>query len=216
MATFKERLEEAIRLRDISPAELSRRSGVNEGAISQYRSGAYKASQRSLEKLSNTLNVSIPWLMGADVPMEQPSSRSSADIPDGFIPMPEMRKIPLVGSIACGTPILAEENIEDYVDIPRHIRADYALACEGDSMVGAGIRDGDIVYIRKQTMVESGQIAAVRIDNEATLKRFYRKGDTVTLVAENPSFEPLLFVGEEINDITIEGLAVAYTHKLVK
>lgn len=74
MATFKERFNLALELRDISPAELSRRSGVNEGAISQYRSGAYKASQRSLEKLAVALRVSIPWLMGADVPMELVSS----------------------------------------------------------------------------------------------------------------------------------------------
>lgn len=144
------------------------------------------------------------------------TKRDLDDIPNGFIPMPEMKKIPLVGSIACGSPILAEENIEDYVDVPRHIRADYALTCEGDSMIGAGIRDGDIVYIRKQPMVETGQIAAIRIGGEATLKRFYREEDRVYLQAENPEHRPIVIVGEEINDITIEGLAVAYTHKLVK
>lgn len=127
-----------------------------------------------------------------------------------------MDQIPLVGDIACGTPILAEENITDYVDLPGHIRADFALTCRGDSMIGAGIQDGDIVYIRHQETVENGQIAAVLVGSEeATLKRFYRSNNAVTLNAENPSYAPMVFVGEEAAQIRILGLAIAFTHPIV-
>lgn len=127
-----------------------------------------------------------------------------------------MSHIPLVGQIACGSPILAEQNIEGYIDLPRHIHADYALTCRGDSMIGAGIQDGDVVYIREQPEVENGQVAAVMVDEEeATLKRFYFDGLTVQLVAENPKFPPMVFTGEEIERrVHIIGLAIAYTHSI--
>lgn len=139
-------------------------------------------------------------------------------IPDAknIIPMPKMKKIPLVGSIACGTPILAVENIEDEVDIPEEIHADFALRCKGDSMIGADIRDGDIVYIRHQDEVNPGQIAAVLVEDEATLKRFYydEKAGIVTLMAENPSVAPIVYQGETLNHIRVLGLAVGLTRKI--
>ena len=130
--------------------------------------------------------------------------------------MPKMKKIPLVGSIACGTPILAVENIEDEVDIPEEIHADFALRCKGDSMIGADIRDGDIVYIRHQDEVNPGQIAAVLVEDEATLKRFYydEKAGIVTLMAENPSVAPIVYQGETLNHIRVLGLAVGLTRKI--
>ena len=81
MSEFKDRLDEAMRIRGITAAELARTSQVNEGAISQYRAGKYKASQRSLDKLARALHVNIPWLMGADVPMEDSESQVSSSIP---------------------------------------------------------------------------------------------------------------------------------------
>lgn len=216
MATFRDRLEEALRLRDLSPAELSRLSGVNEGAISQYRNGAYKASQRSLEKLSNALQVSIPWLMGADVPMENPSVHPAAvhSLPNVF-PLPKMAKVPIVGQIACGSPILAEQNIEGYAQAPDDLQADFVLVCKGDSMIGARICDGDYVFIRIQPDVEDGEIAAVLIEDEATLKRVYKIGRSrLELRAENPAFPPLRFEGEELNNIRIMGKAVYFTSKV--
>lgn len=168
--------------------------------------------QRNIYKMAQVLDVNEAWLMGLDVPMERTSLLT--ELPSNMYPLPEMEKIPLVGSIACGTPILAEENINAYVDLPHHIRADYALECKGDSMIGADINDGDIVYIRKQSTVENGQIAAVRIGEEATLKRVYYDGECVQLVAENPQIKPMVFWKEEMNDIVIEGLAVAHCRSL--
>lgn len=132
-------------------------------------------------------------------------------LPENIIPMPEMRKVPLVGTIACGTPIFAEENIEEYVDIPKHIKADFALTCKGDSMINARIFDGDIVYIRHQETVENGEISAVMVDDEATLKRVKLYPDHIVLEPENPMYKPLVFWGEEMNTVRILGKAVAFT-----
>ena len=141
----------------------------------------------------------------------------NTQLPSNLRRLEPMQKIPLIGRIACGEPILAVQNIEAYIDLPRQIHADFALTCRGDSMVNAGIQDGDVVYIREQPTVDNGQIAAVMVgDEEATLKRFYHTEDSVRLVAENPTFPTLSFFGEEMSQIRVIGLAVAYTHALVK
>ena len=133
------------------------------------------------------------------------------DIGSNIIPMPETRKIPLVGAIACGDPILAEENIEEYVSIPKDLAGDFALTCRGDSMINARIFDGDIVYIRQQDTVENGEIAAVLIDGEATLKRVRLFPDHIILEPENPMYKPHSYWNEEMNTIRILGKAVAFT-----
>lgn len=154
--------------------------------------------------------------MDSDVPEPEDTIRSDIiPIPDGFIPLPKTKKVPLLGTIACGEPILAEENIEDYIDMDENIDADFCLRCKGDSMVNARINDGDIVYIRQQPRVEHGQIAAVLVDDEATLKRVYLYEDYITLKPENPAYEPKSYFGERMNDIRIMGKAVAFT-SLVK
>lgn len=130
---------------------------------------------------------------------------------DNIIPMPQMRKVPLIGSIACGAPILAEEHIEEYIDIPKHISADFALTCKGDSMINARIFDGDIVYIRQQDTVDNGEIAAVLIDTEATLKRVQLFEDHISLEPENPQYRPLVYWGEDMNNVRILGKAMAFT-----
>lgn len=129
-------------------------------------------------------------------------------VPPGLEPLPEMATVPLIGDIACGTPITAEQNVVDRIGVPATWRADYALTCHGDSMVPK-IQDGDIVCVRCQPMVENGEIAVVLIDGEATLKRFYRQGDTVTLMPENQAAcAPMVYQGPEINELCIEGKAV--------
>ena len=129
---------------------------------------------------------------------------------ENLIPLPKTKKVPLVGTIACGTPITAVENIEDYIDMSEDVRADFALRCKGDSMINARIFDGDIVYIRQQPDVENGEIAAVLIDDEATLKRVFKHKDSLELRAENPTFPPLYYEGSELETIRILGKAVAF------
>lgn len=132
----------------------------------------------------------------------------------GIVPLPKHKKIPLLGTIACGEPIFAEENLDGYTLCPEDVEADFCLRCKGDSMIGARIQDGDIVYIKQQQTIENGEIAAVLIDDEATLKRVYKKGDSIILQPENPAYEPLIFVREEMNEIRILGKAVCFLSKV--
>lgn len=205
METCAERICKALEIRQIRQADLVERTGIPKSAISQYCSGAFKPKQKRLFQIAEALNVDEAWLMGLDVPMERNAG------PKNIIPMPEMRKIPLLGNIACGEPILAAENIGEYIEIPKHINADFALTCKGDSMINARIFDGDVVYIRKQDTVDNGQIAAVLIDNEATLKRVKLLPDRIILSPENPLYDPLVYRAEEMNDVHILGKAVAFT-----
>ena len=170
-----------------------------------YERGTREPGADFIAAIASYFGVSVDYLLGLE----------DKKWPSNLSPLPKMKKIPLVGTIACGQPILAEENITDYIDLPGHIRADFALTCRGDSMINAGINDGDIVYIRKQETVENGQIAAVLVEDgnmEATLKRFYFSGNTVMLNAENPAYDPLVYVGAEIENVHVIGLAVAFTH----
>lgn len=120
------------------------------------------------------------------------------------------KRIPLVGTIACGTPIMAEENIEDYIAAPLGCDADFALRCRGDSMIRARICDGDIVFIHSQPDCNNGEIAAVLIGDEATLKRVYKQSDSITLMPENSEYSPLVFRNEQLNEIRILGKAVGF------
>ena len=207
METCAARITKALQIRDMKQSELCERTGIPKSAISQYCSGAFKPKQQRLFLIAQALDVDEAWLMGLDVPME----RNATQTPTNIIPFPEMRKVPLIGSIACGAPILAEEHIEDYVDIPKRVAADFALTCKGDSMINARIFDGDIVYIRQQDSVDNGQIAAVLIDSEATLKRVKLYPDHISLEPENPQYRPIVLWGEEMNSVRIIGKAVAFT-----
>lgn len=195
----------------LSQEELGARVGVQRAAINKYEKGLVVNLKRPvIEKLAYSLGVSPTVIMG----FSEEGNKSESALADNLEPI-ELDRVPLVGRIACGQPILAEEHVEDYVDMPRHINADFALECHGDSMTGAGIQDGDIVYIRKQPTVENGQIAAVVIDgDEATLKRFYQDANKVILSAENPAYAPFIYVDDEINMIRIVGRAVGFTHRL--
>lgn len=130
--------------------------------------------------------------------------------PDNIIPLPKMKKIPLLGTIACGEPILATENIEALINADENLNADFALRCKGDSMINARIFDGDIVYIREQPDVEDGEIAAVLIGEEATLKRVYKYPSKVVLRPENPLYDDMIYSKEEMNEVRILGKAVAF------
>lgn len=211
---FASRLSQALEARGMKAADLSKKTKVAEGTISCYINGRYEAKQNRVQVFAEALDVNPAWLMGYDVPMEAERSQPAPaprPIPKGFEPMPKMKKIPLVGSIACGTPILAQQNIEKIVDVPENIRCDFSLTCHGDSMEGAGIHDRDVVYIRIQPEVENGEIAAVRIGEEATLKRVYYQNGTLTLMPANAAYAPMVYTGPELNDVQIEGKAVGWT-----
>lgn len=193
------RLELSLTMADVAKAV-----GVSEATVSRWESGNIADMKRSrIMALSDVLQISPSLIMGWDNEKE--------NYFNGVLPIPKTKKVPLVGTIACGSPILAVENVEQDVDMPENIRADFALRCKGDSMVDAHIYDGDIVYIRKQPIVENGEVAAVVIEDEATLKRFYQDGDTVTLMPCNSKYRPFVYTGEQLEQIRIIGKAVGFT-----
>lgn len=210
--TTGERMKQRRKEIGFSAEKVAERLGVSPATIYRYEKGDIeKVPVDSLAELAKILQTTPAYLMGWE---EQPTPKptSPAPIPPGFIPMPKMKKVPLIGAIACGDPITALQNREGDVDVPEDVRCDFALKCHGDSMVGAGIHDGDVVYIHIQPEVENGEIAAVRIGDEATLKRVYLHMDYVELRPENPAFESIIRRKEDMNDVHIEGKAVGYTH----
>ena len=184
----------------LSQEELAQRMGYrSKSSITKLEKGINDLPQSKVEELAAALETTPAYLLGLDTPCPPP----------GFEPLPAMTQVPLIGSIACGTPITAEQNIERYIGVPAAWRADFALTCHGDSMVDAGIHDKDVVYIRIQPEVENGEIAAVRIGGEATLKHFHRQGDAVMLLADNAAVcPPMFYAGEQLSELHIEGKAV--------
>ena len=186
--------------------EVAQKVGVSEATISRWESGDIANMRRDkIVLLAKALQVTPAFIMGWEEETE--------DIPkhDNIIQITKKR-VPLLGSIACGEPILANEDVELYVECGADIQADFALHCKGDSMINARILDGDIVFIRKQNIVNNGEIAAVIINDEATLKRvyYYPESNKIVLNAENPSFEPLVYLGSELENVRILGKAVAF------
>lgn len=193
-----------IRRKEIamSAERLAEKVGVSPATIYRYEKGDIeKVPVDVLKNIASALNTTPAYLMGW--------KENTPAIPAGFEPLPEMSTVPLVGAIACGTPILAEQNIEARIGIPAAWRADFALTCKGDSMEPK-IKDGDIVAIRTQPEVENGEVAAVRIGEEATLKRVFLFPDHLELRAENPAFSSIILIGEDMNTVHIEGKAVGF------
>ena len=184
---------------NMTQEELAKKLGYkSRSSINKIESGENDIPQSKVMEFAKALGVTVMDLLGP----------TAADtIPPGFSPMPEMESVPLVGQIACGQPITAEENLEGYVSIPAEWHATFTLMCKGDSMEPT-IHDGDLVAIRKDVEVENGEIAAVRIEDEATLKHVYLHADYIELRPENPAYSSIIRRKEEMNDVAIEGKAV--------
>ena len=210
------RIKEAMHLRNKTQAELCEITGIPKSAMSQYVSGKFVPKQTRIYLLAKALNVNEAWLMGYDVPMER-TSNTSENLTEKYPqlqPLPPMRKIPLLGAVACGKPIYREE--DEWISLPNDINADFCLRCVGDSMINARINDGDIVFIKACPEVDNGQIAAVSIDNEVTLKRvyYYPEKNKLVLYPENPAYEPFVYTNEELNYIRILGKAVVFLSRV--
>lgn len=216
--TLKELIISYREKNDLSQRQFAQKCDLSNGYISMLEKGTNPNTGLPvtptipvLTKLAKGMNLSLHQLfsLADDMPVDILSPMDMKI--DNIIPFPDTKNIPLLGDIACGEPILAEENIDEYIKIDKDIPADFALRCKGDSMINARIFDGDIVYIRQQPDVENGEIAAVLIDNEATLKRVFKYPHRIELRAENPTVKPFEFSDEEINQVKILGKAVAFT-----
>lgn len=196
--------------------EVAKLVGVSEATISRYESGNIKNMRRDrIEKYASALKVSPSSFLdiNEDNDTTSPDSDLSALMQkyDNIKPI-KLKRFPMLGEIACGKPIFADEDREHYIMADMDIDADFCLTAKGDSMINARIYNGDIVFIKEMPIVENGDIAAVIIEDEATLKRvyYYPDDNMLQLVAENPKYKPLVYQGPELDTIRILGRAVYF------
>jgi len=195
----------------MSQEELAKKTGYSSRSmIAKIEAGKIDLYQSKVREIASALEMSVGNLMG----WEDNESDKSEKLPDNIYPI-RQKKLRLLGEIACGEPIFCNEERESYVIAGTDIDADFCLKAKGDSMINARILDGDIVFIREQSTVDNGDIAAVIIEDEATLKRIYFDGTTFTLIAENPKYPPMVFSGETLNHVRILGKAIAFQSDVI-
>lgn len=210
MSTIGSRIRNRREELGLSQDELGKRLGYkSRSSINKIELDQRNLTQSKIKAIAEALETTPAYIMGWDEP-DQKLDKENLKFFDNLFPI-ETKKFPLIGNIACGKPILADEQFEAYIEAGANIKADFCLRAKGDSMIGARIYDGDIVFIRKQEMVDDGEIAAVLIDDEATLKRVYydQESNVIQLFAENPQYKTVRFAGEELDHIRILGKAVA-------
>ncbi len=199
---MKNRLKELRKEHRMTQAELAGKLGIAQNTLSYWEQGKYDIDSESLNRIAKIFGVTIDYVLGnADSILHYST----------IVPL-KTKKVPLLGSVACGKPIFASEEQGEFIVTPDTLDADFCLRAQGDSMIGARILDGDIVFIRQQETVENGQIAVVLIGDEATLKRvyYYPNDEKLILIPENPAYEPLVYLGEELSEVRIIGRAVAF------
>lgn len=194
--------------------ELSKLVGVSAPTIQRYESGEIKNVRRDkISKLAKALNISPAYLMGWE---DENSDPILENIP-GIITPVKLKKIPILGTIACGNPILAEENYDGYFMIDENLPySDFVLRAKGDSMIDANIHEGDLVFFRKQNDVDNGTIAAVLIEDEATLKRVNKSNDTLILQPCNTNYNPIIINKSDNKKVLILGQMVGVYSKRSK
>ena len=218
MSKFSLRLKELRNSKNLSQQKLADIIGISKSSINMYERGEREPGLEMLESIADFFNVDLDYLLGkSDIPNKVLSYSifNNIDYSKYDIKPITRRAFPLLGEIACGKPMYAEENFETYIEASSDINADFCLTAKGDSMINARIFDGDIIFIRSQPDVDNGEIAAVIINDEATLKRVYKYENRIELRPENPTFPVLNYEGEELNNIKILGKAIAF-QSLVK
>ena len=206
------RLNKAFKASGLSQSELCDKADINKGALSSYLSGRYFPKQIALEKLSSALNVSISYLMGFDTD-DTTEKGSPRPLPSNII-LPSAHKLPIMGTICAGDGVVCEDDYQGTFIVDTDVKADYCLRVKGDSMIGANIYDGDIVFISKSYDFVQDQIYAIeRLDhNEASLKRVTQDGDTLILNPCNPEYHAMV---TDYEDVRIIGRCVGVLHKYV-
>ncbi len=213
------RLKQIMAERGIKQADIVRlcepyaaryKTRIGRSDISQYISELYSPSQVKLFILAKALNVNEAWLMGCDVDRAPRVENEVLDLVKSAANRIRAKKVPMLGDIACGSPIVANQEYETYVLASDSIDADFCVTAKGDSMINARIFDGDIVFIKEQPTVENGEIAAVVIGDEVTLKRVYLYSNRLELRPENPTYPVFNYEDEQLSSIRIIGKAVAF------
>ena len=187
-----QKIKELMKQKGYSQNKLAKAAQISQAGISTIINGGSSPSATTLSAIAKALNCSVSELMG--------------EIAPGIIPL-QRNAVPIIGSIACGERVSPDTERDGYADLPDGISADFALRCRGDSMIPT-FNNGDLVLIRQQPEVENGQIAAVNIEGETTLKHIYHQDGGILLVADNPAFAPVFVPAEK--EIIVHGLAVGY------
>lgn len=199
----------------VSQATVAKELGISRQTYNNYELGKRQADYETLLKLAEYFETTVEELI-TDRQKNAPDPITTlTDCYDNIFPV-KLKRFPMLGEIACGEPIFACEDRENFIMADMDIRADFCLRAKGDSMVGARINDGDIVFIRQMPIVDNGEIAAVIINDEATLKRVYYYPEKAKLILspENPKYEPFVYIGEELDHVRILGQAVYFMSAL--
>ena len=193
------RLRERRQQLGLTLEEVAQAVGVSKSTVQKWESGTIEDMRLAKAAgLAKALKVSPLWIMGISESMTDPT------------PKAQTKRVPVLGCIAAGDPILASEEHCDYIEVGEGLRVDFCLRVRGDSMIDARIQDGDLVFVRQQPTVENGEIAVVMIDGEVTLKRFYRTPTGVILKPENSKYQPLYFSEADFKDVRVLGKAVMF------
>ena len=195
----------------LTQEELGLKLGLQKSAIAKYENGRVENIKRSvIAKMAEVLECSPAYLMGWSDEIN-PAPALDLSKFDNIYPV-KLKKFPLLGEIACGKPIFANEDRESYILAGSDIHADFCLRAKGDSMINARILDGDIVFIRKQDMVDNGEIAAVAIGDYVTLKRvfYHPEQDLLILKAENSKYQDMIYSQNQLDQVYILGKAIAF------
>ncbi len=193
---FGKRLHSLMKENGDTVYSLGERLGLKPSTISRYNNGQYVPKAPTLEMICRLYGVNPNWLMGENVPKVLPVTNSP------------VRDIPILGEVAAGIPIWAEQNYEGrtVADADEHV--DFALRVRGDSMINARIYNGDLVFVRRQPEVANGEIAVVLVDNEATVKRVFYHPDKLVLRAENEAYADLVYYKEDAHDLAVLGKVI--------
>lgn len=213
MPNFNIRLRELRNIKGLSQQQLADIVGMSKSSINMYERGDREPGLELLEAFADYFNVDMDYLMGkTNTPRKSfiTDENNYSSLERYGIRTTKTKKFPMLGNIACGEPIYCNEEYETFIEASADINADFCLTANGDSMINARIFDGDIVFIKQQPIVENGEIAAVIIDDEATLKRVYIKPDRIILRPENPVYDDIVYEKEEMNNVRILGKAVAF------
>lgn len=191
---------------NLSYQDMSEKTGLSKSTLQRYITGDIRnLGLDKLEILAKALDVTPSYLMGWEDENNEPILEN---IP-GIITSIKMKRIPILGTISCGKPIFADQNYDGYFMIDTNLpEADFVLKAKGDSMIEANIFEGDFVFFRKQRDVDNGTIAAVLIDEEATLKRVNKSNDVLILQPCNKNYEPLIYSKDDDKNIVILGQMV--------
>ena len=206
---IKDRLQEALDLRQMSQQELSDITDIPKSSISQYISGYAKPKDDRIHLISKALGVQEPWLLGYDVPIKY------SDPTDGITNLiyPSAYRIPIIGRICAGDGCTVIEEKMGYFTIDHTIKADFALIVKGDSMIDIDINDGDVVLIKKAYDYFDGKIYAIRLidEDEATIKKCFFEEDKVIMQPCNPEYKPMIADGK---NVSVVGECVGVYHAL--